>query len=576
MDTTLQPSARGRVVGWLLAAVLLVPVPAAAAEQTADPAGAPEAGPGTVAPAATPGTTTSTQLQSLATPTVVVRPPTTVLPVALDAVPGYQATVSCDPNDRPGVRAFADLVTRHYGYPRFSTSRACAGYDSQHHDGRAMDWPMNAFDPTQRAVGDAVAAWLTADDGAVARRFGIMLIIWNRQVWYTHRPAQWQAYTGPSPHTDHLHFSFTWDGAMGRTSWWTGVPVTQVDHGTCRVYQDQYAPRYTGRRTAPCPTNLPSAPWSPYPAVLPGATGELVTRAQSYLGLPSSDIDGRFGPRTLTAVLDRQRGDGLPVTGVVDNATWGRLLAALPTGPYQQVVLGPDVTGDRHGDVVVVDGTGRLAVHPGTGAAALAPARPVAEEWSERVLHAPGDWDRDGRGDLMSVDDSGRLWLHPGRSGTAFAAPRQIGRGWTGFRIVPAGDVDGDKVLDLLAIDPSGRLWLYPGAGDGGFRTRTQVGRGWSSFRLYAAGDMDRDGRPDVLGVDGQGRLFFYAGRPAGFARAVQVGRGWSTFLLASGADLTGDGIGDLVGRGPTGDARLFPGRVGGTFGSAVVVARDW
>ncbi len=35
----------------------------------------------------------------------------------------------------------------------------------------------------------------------------------------------WAAYTGSSPHTDHVHISFSWAGAWARTSFFTGVPL---------------------------------------------------------------------------------------------------------------------------------------------------------------------------------------------------------------------------------------------------------------------------------------------------------------------------------------------------------------
>ncbi len=48
----------------------------------------------------------------------------------------------------------------------------------------------------------------------MARRFGIMYIIWNHQIWGTYAPQRgWAPYTGSVPHTDHIHFSFSWDGA---------------------------------------------------------------------------------------------------------------------------------------------------------------------------------------------------------------------------------------------------------------------------------------------------------------------------------------------------------------------------
>jgi putative cell wall-binding protein len=253
----------------------------------------------------------------------VPTPPTTALPGVLDAAPGWQATYSCDPNDKPGMLAFAALVAEHYDRPRSFTSRRClAGDNSQHYEGRALDWTMNAFDPDDKAIGDAVATWITANNGAIARRFGIMSVIWDRRSWYLYDPGSWRTYTGASPHTDHLHISFTWDGAMKRTSWWTGTPVTQVDHGPCRVYALQYAPRYTGRRTTPCPTSLPTAPATSYPVVLPGARSDVVATAQAHLGLTGLQVDGSFGPLTLERLLSHQRAQGLPVTGVLDNATW--------------------------------------------------------------------------------------------------------------------------------------------------------------------------------------------------------------------------------------------------------------
>jgi putative cell wall-binding protein len=278
--------------------------------------------------------TASTQAEG--DPDAVPSPPTKTLPPVLDAAPGWQYTYSCDPNNKPGMLKFAQLVSSHYKKPSYFTWRHCiAGDNSQHYEGRAFDWGMNAYDPKDKAIGDAVAQWLTANNGEMARRFGVMSVIWNRRSWYLYDPGSWRTYTGPNPHTDHLHISFTWDGAMGRTSWWTGTPVTVVDHGTCRVYAGQYAPRYTGRRTSPCPTSLPQPPASPYPVYLPQARHDHIKIAQQHLGFTGADVDGIFGPMTLAALLDYQRTRGLPVTGVLDNATWARMLA--PGGTVTRV-----------------------------------------------------------------------------------------------------------------------------------------------------------------------------------------------------------------------------------------------
>lgn len=50
-----------------------------------------------------------------------------------------------------------------------------------------------------------------------------------------------------------------------------------------------------------------------------GATGSAVKTVQAILGIPA---DGSFGPRTLGAVKSFQSTKQLPVTGVVDTATW--------------------------------------------------------------------------------------------------------------------------------------------------------------------------------------------------------------------------------------------------------------
>lgn len=253
----------------------------------------------------------------------VPAPPTKSLPGTLDAAPGWQATMSCDPNNKPGMVAFAELISDHYDRPSYSTSRRCiAGNNSQHGEGRAVDWGMNAFNAQDKAIGDAAATWLTKNNGEMARRFGIMSVIWNKKSWYLHSPGSWRTYTGPSPHTDHLHISFTWDGAMKRTSWWSGRAVTQIDYGPCRVYSLQYAPRYTSRRNSSCPTNLPAPPRTDYPVVLPGARSDTVATAQAHLGFTGTDVDGSFGPTTLARLLSHQRSSGVPVTGVLDNATW--------------------------------------------------------------------------------------------------------------------------------------------------------------------------------------------------------------------------------------------------------------
>jgi hypothetical protein len=68
------------------------------------------------------------------------------------------------------------------------------------------------------------------------------------------------------------------------------------------------------------------------PTLARKARGDLVVWAQQHLvaaGQPVK-IDGVFGSSTVNAVLAFQAASGLPVTGVIDPATWGALLAYQP------------------------------------------------------------------------------------------------------------------------------------------------------------------------------------------------------------------------------------------------------
>jgi len=265
-----------------------------------------------------------------ATPIPSPTPPTKALPVALDVKTPYEAQVSCDPRDKPGVVAFAALMKASYKAGATGISRTCQGDTSEHYDGRALDWMLSAKNPQEKAVADSAVTWLSANNGAMARRFGISYMIWNTKMWREYAPERgWAAYTGSSPHTDHIHFSFSWDGAMKRTSWWTGKATTAVDLGPCRVYAGQYAPLYIVPRTAACPTNLPVAPASPYPVYVIGQKHAQIGLAQKALGLAQ---DGAFGAQTYAALVSWQTRARVPITGVLDKATWAKLVP-MPSAP---------------------------------------------------------------------------------------------------------------------------------------------------------------------------------------------------------------------------------------------------
>jgi hypothetical protein len=160
-------------------------------------------------------------------------PPSPVFGSAIDAWPPG-ADRSCDPVDKPGVIAFRDLVLKAYpGTGRGGISRACAT-GSDHESGRAWDWPLDAARPADQARAKDLLDWLLASDEynnpyARARRLGITYVIWDRQFLSVGEWSEgWRPYTGTSPHTDHVHFSFSAAGADRRTSWW--VPLPEPDY----------------------------------------------------------------------------------------------------------------------------------------------------------------------------------------------------------------------------------------------------------------------------------------------------------------------------------------------------------
>ena len=160
--------------------------------------------------------------------------PTLALPVEPYAAAVPQTT--CDPVPKPGAITFRAFVLTELGGRDLGIERPCAqGGASEHKEGRAWDWGLNAGDPAERAQAEGLLAWLLAPDAtgeehAMFRRAGLQYMIWDHRIW-SPRTRAWGPYGGESPHTDHVHFSFGWPGALGETSlyaWLRGEPVPLV------------------------------------------------------------------------------------------------------------------------------------------------------------------------------------------------------------------------------------------------------------------------------------------------------------------------------------------------------------
>lgn len=144
----------------------------------------------------------------------------------IDDLASYEPQESFCPYPQPGVAAFRELILM--AFPDTS----CLGINrsaleprvSEHKEGRAWDWKV-----CRRSQGGLVAdllSLLLAPDArghafAAVRRLGIMYIIWDSHIWGSYAADDgWRPYSGPNQHTDHVHFSFSWRGALGETSLW--------------------------------------------------------------------------------------------------------------------------------------------------------------------------------------------------------------------------------------------------------------------------------------------------------------------------------------------------------------------
>jgi peptidoglycan hydrolase-like protein with peptidoglycan-binding domain len=255
-------------------------------------------------------------------------------PAVVEGPSPYLGQNSCDPTAKPGTVALKDLLISSYGGGSLGIVRSCGiGGASEHKEGRAFDWALSVASTADKARAAQFLTWLTANGpdgqpGYNARRLGVMYAIWNRQVWSIYNAsAGWRPYTGADPHTNHMHISLSWSGALKRTSFWTGT-AAPVDYGPCRTYLHFDAPKYTVARLTPCAPAKDPLALTGSPTVALGSTGAYVYQLQSLLRVTA---DGRFGTGTKTALAAFQAAHTLPAVGVTDPATWAALrLAAAP------------------------------------------------------------------------------------------------------------------------------------------------------------------------------------------------------------------------------------------------------
>ena len=124
--------------------------------------------------------------------------------------------------------------------------RACGGGTSEHTEGRAFDWTLDASRRADRKRAQAflAAAFRTDRRGntdALARRMGIMYVIWNDRMYSAWNEFEPEPYLSSGcksrrkcsttlRHRDHVHISLSRKGGRGATSWYDGrLPRSECD-----------------------------------------------------------------------------------------------------------------------------------------------------------------------------------------------------------------------------------------------------------------------------------------------------------------------------------------------------------
>lgn len=164
----------------------------------------------------------------------------------VDAPSDYDAQRTCRKTPQPGTVALARYLQRTYpATGSMGMIRACGrGGTSEHKDGRAFDWAADVKKPAaRRAAFDFIRKALATDAAgnrhAIARRMGIMYLIYNDTIWSSYRDFQPRPYLNSGcrtkkkcsrslRHLNHVHISLGYAGAAAQTSWYRSRNVLSL------------------------------------------------------------------------------------------------------------------------------------------------------------------------------------------------------------------------------------------------------------------------------------------------------------------------------------------------------------
>ncbi len=164
----------------------------------------------------------------------------------VEAYARYQPQTACAPKAKPGTKVLGHWLVAVYGGGYGRISEACRGSSvSEHKEGRAFDWTLNAASAADRAraarfLKAIFATGPSGEPAELARRMGVMYVIWSDHIYASYDRFRVRAYRSSSctklatcsktlRHRDHMHVSLTRAGGLGRTSWYAGrLPAARI------------------------------------------------------------------------------------------------------------------------------------------------------------------------------------------------------------------------------------------------------------------------------------------------------------------------------------------------------------
>ena len=217
-----QPIARTRTWGVALAAALVLGLTGASAAQAVD-----------IQPALHPA-----QLD-----------PASVIPWGIPGADPLRTDAADHCSGGPSAGAQNLLAFLEYWWPRGEsdgiyncrTIGSTSSY-SLHAEGRAVDFHLDVNNDGDLAAGQAIRKWFIADDSsgvhyAMARRFGVQEIIFNKHIWTAARASEgWRVYDVPpggDAHYTHIHIGINRPAANQNRTAWTGFHACRPRAGGC-------------------------------------------------------------------------------------------------------------------------------------------------------------------------------------------------------------------------------------------------------------------------------------------------------------------------------------------------------